>query len=37
MNNKQDTGFGISIDVIKLNGNTVTRIVNEWSDREIAL
>ena len=37
MNNKQDTGFGVSIDVIKFRGNTVTRIVNDWSDREMAL
>lgn len=33
----KDTGFGVSIDVIKLNGNTVTRIVNEWSEREMAV
>jgi len=36
MKNKKDTGFGISIDVIKFKGNTITRIVNEWSNREIA-
>lgn len=35
-NKKQDTGFGVSIDVIKING-TVTRIVNDWADREMAL
>lgn len=35
--NKKDTGFGVSIDVIKFRGNTVTRIVNDWSDREMAL
>lgn len=37
MNKKQDTGFGVSIDVIKFEGNTVTRIVNEWSEREMVL
>lgn len=37
MENKQDTGFGVSVDVIKFNGNTVSRIVNEWADREMAL
>ena len=37
MESKQETGFGVSIDVIKLRGNTVTRIVNEWSGREMAL
>ena len=35
--NKKDTGFGVEIDVIKFRGNTVTRIINKWSDREMAL
>ena len=37
MENKKDIGFGITIDVIKFKGNTVSRIVNEWSNREMAL
>ena len=37
MNKKQDTGFGISIDVIKIKDNTTTRIVNEWSKKETIL
>ena len=35
--NKKDMGFGVTIDVIKFKGNTVTRIVNKWSNREIAV
>jgi len=34
MENKQDTGFGVSIDVIKINENTTTRIINEWNNVE---
>jgi len=33
----RDTGFGVSIDVIKFKGNTVTRIRNDWTNREMAL
>lgn len=33
----KDTGFGVSIDVIKFQDNTVTRIVNEFANREMAL
>ena len=36
MDKKQDTGFGISIDVIRING-VATRIVNEWNNREIVV
>lgn len=36
-NKQKDTGLGVSIDVIKFKGNTVTRIINNWSDREMAL
>ena len=32
----KDTGFGVSIDVIRLN-TPVTRIRNDWNDREMAL
>jgi len=32
----KDTGFGVSIDVIKING-TVTRIRNDWNNQEMAL
>jgi len=37
MENKKDTGFGVEIDVIKLRENTVTRIINKWNNREMAL
>jgi len=37
MNSKQDTGFGVSLDVIKINGITTTRIVNELAEEELIL
>lgn len=37
MNEKQDTGFGVSIDVIKINDITTTRIVNDICEKEIIL
>ena len=37
MNKKEDTGFGVSIDVIKFRGNTTTRIVNDWNEKELIL
>ena len=36
MNKKQDTGFGVSIDVIRING-VATRIVNEWNEKELVV
>lgn len=32
----KDTGFGVSIDVIKLNTTTM-RIRNDWNEREMSL
>ncbi len=37
MNSKQDTGFGISLDVIKINGIITTRIVNDLANEEVIL
>jgi len=37
MENKKDTGFGFSLDVIKINGITTTRIVNDLADEELIL